>query len=516
MALTLTSNSFLLITTPHSRLALKSRRLTVFSKKGGSFQPFRQGKTADPSEESQEGSLGNSNPFRFDFGNLPDVKSLVPAVINPSSGLSLGSQRRKDPGTVFVAGATGLVGIRIAQTLLRDGFSVRAGVSDLGTAQELALLASKYKIISNSESKRLNAVESTYQDAESIAKAIGNASKVVVTIGPAENGPGAGVSTTDALQVIQAAQLANVGHVAIVYDESSIVASTYNVLDGISSFFNNLFSGSQPLTMAEFLQKLIETDVTYTLIKTKLTEDFSPESSYNIVVSAEGSADANDYKVAKSRIATLVADVFSNTAVAENKVVKVFTDPSAPSRTIDELFGAIPEDGRRKSYAEALAKARAEEEAIKASERARSAAKAAKKLEEEVKKLEAQEATAANLSDEAQKKAEAAGASVESLLDKAKGISSGISWEKLSSQLKSAVQKSSEESKVQIATIRGQAKAWSLPSQKAVVKKPSPKPSLWKQKEVPKPKAKESESKTEVRKVFGGLFKQEIIYVDDD
>lgn len=154
-----------------------------------------------------------------------------------------------------------------------------------------------FQIISNSESKRLNAVESKYQDAESIAKAIGNASKVVVTIGPAENGPGAEVSTADALQVIQAAQLANVGHVAIVYDESSLTASNYNVLDGISSFFNNLFSRSQPLTLAEFLQKLVETDVAYTLMKTKLTEDFSPESSYNIVVSAERSTGANDYKV---------------------------------------------------------------------------------------------------------------------------------------------------------------------------------------------------------------------------
>jgi nucleoside-diphosphate-sugar epimerase len=41
--------------------------------------------------------------------------------------LSFGNIRRKDPGTVFVAGATGQAGIRIAQTLLREGFSVRAG-----------------------------------------------------------------------------------------------------------------------------------------------------------------------------------------------------------------------------------------------------------------------------------------------------------------------------------------------------------------------------------------------------
>lgn len=152
------------------------------------------------------------------------------------------------------------------------------------------------QVISNEQSKRLNAVESTFQDVESIAKAIGNASKVVVTIGPAENGPSSEVSTSDALQVIQAALLAGVGHVAIVVDGNPASGSTYNVLDGFKSFFSNLFSQSQ-LSVPEFLQKVIETDVSYTFIKTNLIEDFSPESSYNVVVSAEGSSGTSDYKV---------------------------------------------------------------------------------------------------------------------------------------------------------------------------------------------------------------------------
>nr|GMD14132.1 protein plastid transcriptionally active 16, chloroplastic [Ipomoea batatas] len=315
MAPTLTSNPFLPkpIPIPHSRL------------KSGPFPSFRLSSAGDSSGQDDQESSANSSPFRFDFGKIPDVKSLVPlSPTNPASGLSFGRQRRKDAGTVFVAGATGLAGVRIAQTLLREGFSVRAGVPDLAAAQELAVLAAQYKIISNEEAKRFNAVQSTFQDAESIAKAIGNASKVVVTIGPFENGPTKEVTASDALQVIQAAELAGVGHVAIVYDGSAS-SSTYNVLDGITSFFNTLFSRSQPLTLQEFLQKIIETNISYTLIKTSLTEDFAPESSYNVVVSAEGTTGANDYKViikvAKSQIAKLVADVFTNTAVAENKVL---------------------------------------------------------------------------------------------------------------------------------------------------------------------------------------------------
>lgn len=119
----------------------------------------------------------------------------------------------------------------------------------------------------------------------------------MVTIGRAENGLTSEVSTSDALQVIQAAQLTGVGHVAIIYDSNTANSSTYNVLDGFTSFFNNLFSQSQQLTIPEFLQKVIETDISYTFIKTSLTEDFSPESSYNVVVSAEGITGSNDYKV---------------------------------------------------------------------------------------------------------------------------------------------------------------------------------------------------------------------------
>ncbi|XP_073143903.1 protein PLASTID TRANSCRIPTIONALLY ACTIVE 16, chloroplastic [Henckelia pumila] len=489
----LASNSLLLTCTPHPTFIFKNPRLSVFAKKD---------------EDSPGKDAGNSTPFRFNFGNLPNMKSIVPATAPKPSSSGLNFGRRKEPGTVFVAGATGQAGIRIAQTLLREGFSVRAGVPDLGAAQELAQLAVKYKIISTDESRRLNAVDSTFEDAESIAKAIGNASKVVVTIGPGENGPTSEVTVSDAIQVIQAAQLANVGHVTIICDGSPSVTSTFNVLDGITTFFSNIFSRTQPLTIVELLQKVVETDFSYTIIKTKLTEDFSPEKSYNVVVSAQGNATgANDYKVTKAQIAAVVADIFSNTSVAENKVVEVYTDASASANAISELFRAVPEDGRRKAYAEAREKAKLEEEATKATEQA---AEAAKKLKEET-------SSAAN---KALKSEEPdAGPSVENIFDKAKYTTSGFNWEKFSSQLKIAAQKPEEvEPKVQVATVRGQAKARSLPSLKAVVKSsPARQPPPPPKSKVPvKAKAKTpAPPPAETRKFFGGLFSQETIYVDD-
>ena len=142
MAPALSSNSYILATIPHSRITLKTSKLTALApKNAGTFRVIK----AKAVSEDQESKPAKLNPFQFDFGKLPDVQSLIPAVQNSTSGLSFG-QRSKDPGTVFVAGATGQAGIRIAQTLLRDGFSVRAGVPDLGAAQELAQLAAKYKV----------------------------------------------------------------------------------------------------------------------------------------------------------------------------------------------------------------------------------------------------------------------------------------------------------------------------------------------------------------------------------
>ncbi|ESQ37294.1 hypothetical protein EUTSA_v10002484mg [Eutrema salsugineum] len=517
------STSFPLATAPPQGARFNRRKpgLTVLAAKQTGFQ---LGKTkSDDSEGKQTEKSPGSNPFRFDFGKLPDMKSLIPVVTNPSTGLAFGNTRRKDPGTVFVAGATGQAGIRIAQTLLQRGYSVRAGVPDLGAAQDLARVAATYKILSKEEVKRLNAVQSPFQDAESIAKAIGNATKLVVTVGATENGPDAQVSTSDALLVVQAAELAGVSHVAIVYDGSSVNGSTYNVLDGITSFFSNLFSQSQPLTISDLIEKVAQTDLAYTLIKTSLTEDFSPERTYNVVVSAEGSNSGNDsssseaYKVPKLKIASLVADIFANTAVAENKVVEVSTDPSAPSRPVDELFSVIPEDGRRKVYADGIARAKAEEEAKAAADKAREAAEAAKEFEKQMQKLSEKEAEAASLAEDAQQKAEAVGITVDGLFSKAKDIGSGLSWNKLGSQIATAVQNASETPKVQVATVRGQAKARNLPPKKAVVKqrnvnvKPAAAAFAAKQKE-----ERVNKPEKEVRKVFGGLFKQETIYVDDD
>jgi hypothetical protein len=165
------------------------------------------------------------------------------------------------------------------------------------------------------------------------------------------------------------------------------------------------------------------------------------------------------------------------------------------------FFRAIPEDRRRKEYQEAAAKAQAEEEAL-ASQRASEAEAAANDLEAKGKEAPSEEAAASPVN--------GAQASLENLLSRAKGISTDFSWEKFSTQLAEATtpRTSTEKGpKAQIATVRGQAKAKKLAPQRAVVKPAAQKV---------KPQPKQPDTKPEVRPVFGGLFKQETVYVDDD
>lgn len=160
------------------------------------------------------------------------------------------------------------------------------------------------------------------------------------------------------------------------------------------------------------------------------------------------------------------------------------------------LFRAIPEDIRRKEYQEAVAKAKAEEEAL-ASQRVTEADESVS--EAEGNKAPSEDATAKAVNETQ--------ASLENFLGR---LSTDFSWNKFSAQVAEATiagNSTKKEPKAQIATVRGQAKAKKLAPQRAVVKPAAQKV---------KPQPKQPESKPEVRPVFGGLFKQETVYVDDD
>lgn len=429
--------------------------------------------------------------------------------------LSFSLPRRQDPKAVFVTGATGQIGARIVQKLLRQGFSVRAGVRDLFVAQQLAELATQYGVVSREEAKRLNAVEFDFKDVESIAKAVGSAAKVVLTIGPTEDGPKSKVSFEDASNVVEAAKLANVANLVVVYEPGVGAGADENPLSGLTSFFSELFSKPVAVSLSELVNQIADSDVSYTLIKTTLTDgvdDVSP-APQNIELCKEGTPVLSENsKISKGQVASIVAEVLVNPVVAENKVVEAFTSSSAAAIPISNLFSAIPVDGRREAMAAARAEA-AEEERERAArekaaadtraavEEARKASQLAAQLEAEAKQLAAEEVKVASLAERAQAQAMAAAASVDSLAARIKDLPGP--------QL---LQAKAAAAKVAVPSFSLPA----LPNLSIKSRAPTPgKPKKKPMREAAAPPSAAPASKPQVNSIFGGLFTQETVYIDE-
>jgi uncharacterized protein YbjT (DUF2867 family) len=97
----------------------------------------------------------------------------------------------KDPMTVFVAGSSGRLGIRVVYELAAAGYKVRAGVRSQDKADafddELDDLCSRIGELDRRARSQINLVYCDLQDEESILPAIGNASRVVCAVGAAES-----------------------------------------------------------------------------------------------------------------------------------------------------------------------------------------------------------------------------------------------------------------------------------------------------------------------------------------
>lgn len=124
---------------------------TQFFRLGG-----RKKKTEVPEEASNDSFFGTQ---KFKFNTQRGTKDPGNGTVKGGAlvqrkesttldALSFGRGRRPDPKTVFVAGATGQTGARIAQQLLHSGFNVRGGVRNLFFAQQLAEFATQYGVSS--------------------------------------------------------------------------------------------------------------------------------------------------------------------------------------------------------------------------------------------------------------------------------------------------------------------------------------------------------------------------------
>lgn len=192
-------------------------------------------------------------------------------------------------------------------------------------------------------------MEFDYKNTESVAKALANAGKVLVTVGPSEDGYNGEVTTDDALRVVEAAALGNVGHFILVTEPTSArPQQEANLFSALASLFK---PKKKKLPVKELINKLAETDLKYTVIKASAAQ-VDESSEGNIDILAEGTPKAAFTKVqlcslsfpspgtkrplvslmtqaclwrcpqvGKQQVATVINSAFSNSTVSENKVV---------------------------------------------------------------------------------------------------------------------------------------------------------------------------------------------------
>ena len=128
------------------------------------------------------------------------------------------------------------------------------------------------------------------EDAKSTAKAIENANKAMVSIGPLEDSPSSQVTTNDALYIIEVAKLANVKHMVIFYESKGIYLG---VLDGISSFLTNIF-GKSKISLLELIEKFVEMNLSYTIMKVNSINEFASNNDRNLFLKMEGNTNIKD------------------------------------------------------------------------------------------------------------------------------------------------------------------------------------------------------------------------------
>lgn len=376
-----------------------------------------------------------------EFSGTPEEVSAAPPGLFslpkiPFFGLQLfGVGRKVDSKTVFVTGGTGLIGSRVVLELLAAGFNVRSGVEDLGQAQRLAEVAGQYRqLISSEEAKRLNFVRYSTDSPEFTAKAIGNAGKVVVILGPNENGPSKPVNPQDGLAVLKAASLANSSLFVLVSDlAEGSSASQDDLVSRMLSFFGSFTR--KGIQYSKLVDEVIDSSLKFTIVRTGFSENV-PDSfigKSNLVVAPEGKLTAG--LISKLQIGKLLADILENPDLAEDKIFDVAASETAPSKSFPELLSEVAVDGRRETRKAERAKAdlearereyraAAEAEARAVAAEAKAAADTLAAIEAEARQLAAEEAKAAIAAERAQARAEAAAKSVSAVTANLEEISS--------------------------------------------------------------------------------------------
>eukprot|EP00884_Botryococcus_braunii_P021214 jgi/Botrbrau1/7777/Bobra.0159s0205.1 len=268
--------------------------------------------------------------------------------------LGTGSTRRggsRDPNTVFVAGGTGRLGARVVrELLLLPNVRLRVGVRDPSKASQYLKIALEQGLLPPDALKRVNLVNFDITDASTMVAAIGNAAKVVQATGPPESDlTGSQVQAVDGdgpINLVEAAKKVGV-------EQFVMVTSLGTGKFGLPASLLNLFGGI--LTQKRRAEVALEqSGIPYVIVRPGGME--RPTDAYkrthNVKLATRDKLFGG--QVSRLQVAELVAAAVANPDLAENKVVEVVAETSAPKLSYEELLSEAPQEEEQEERLERL------------------------------------------------------------------------------------------------------------------------------------------------------------------
>ena len=315
------------------------------------------------------GRLGRQRPAvfagGFKFPELPEFQNPLDAIKKSlATNASAGSARARGPAaakadTVFVAGASGRLGIRIVYELAMAGYRVRAGVRSQDKADgfddELdGLCVSLGAELDKKARSNINLVYCDLQDEESIEPAIGNASRVICAVGAAES-EFTNLSAPKLIDFEATETLITVAAACNV-DQFVLVTSLGTGKLGFPAGVLNLFGGIL-IWKRKAEEALEQSGMRYLIVRPGGMErptDNHRVMGYNMRLATRDSLFGGT--VSRLQIAELIAAAVASPELATNKCVEVVAELGIPERSYEELLSGMPVEVDQEAREEAVGK----------------------------------------------------------------------------------------------------------------------------------------------------------------
>lgn len=274
-----------------------------------------------------------------------------------------GGAPKMDARTVFVAGATGRLGIRTVRELAAAGFTVRAGVRSQEKAEAfediLQELCEAVGPLSRAESSKIKVVFCDLEDPDSIAPAIGNASRVVCCVGAADSeftnlSAPRRIDYEGTERLIEAAANLDI-------PQFILVTSLGTGKLGFPAGILNLFGGV--LIFKRKAEEALErSGMPYLIVRPGGMERPKDDHklTHNVRLSTRDTLFGGT--VSRLQVAELITAAVLSPEVAENKTLEVVAEKTAPLMEYEELLARAPveiEQETRKAALEAERELRA-------------------------------------------------------------------------------------------------------------------------------------------------------------